>query len=347
MKTDVIFIGAGRRRGFTLVELLVVIAIIGILIALLLPAVQAAREAARRSQCSNNLKQVGLALHNYHDTYKTFPPGGLWERRTPWIAAPAGRNQRRGSLFLHLLPFVEQGPLYDSINKVNGHFDAQRPNGAGTKMIRANIVPGYICPSDNHDGLQGSNEMTGHAYTNYGANGGPMSQGGTGNGNCPCDMSAMNAFRPTTVLGTAQPWGPFHREGNRGYLTRMRDITDGTTNTLFVGEVRPACTSHLDRGWARPNAGQGLFRTTIPLNFDNCRPASQANVLFPGGGGYGSPTCMANCNWRTEFGFHSLHPGGCQFVIGDASVRFLSETIDMANYNLLGCHKDGQPVTLP
>lgn len=346
MKPKVIFIGGGRRRAFTLVELLVVIAIIGILIALLLPAVQAAREAARRSQCSNNMKQIGLALHNYHDTYKTFPPGGLWERRTPWASSPAGRNQRRGQIFLHILPFVEQGPLFDSINKVNGHYDEQRPQGAGTPMVRTNIIPAYICPSDNHPGGRGDLDNNGYAFVNYGANGGPMTQNGSGAPSCQCDMSAMNAFIPA---GLTAMRGPFHREGNvTGRITRMRDITDGTSNTLFVGEVRPACTNHTyQRGWARPNAGQGLFRTTIPINFDNCRNASQANALFPGGGGYSHPTCMANCNWRTEFGFHSLHPGGCQFVIGDASVRFLSETVDMTNYNLLGCHNDGQPATLP
>ena len=101
------------RKAFTLVELLVVIAIIGILIALLLPAVQAAREAARRSQCTNNLKQIGIALHNYHDTFKVFPPGGLWYTNS---TGNANWVRNRGSMLLHILPFVEQQSLYDAFD---------------------------------------------------------------------------------------------------------------------------------------------------------------------------------------------------------------------------------------
>ncbi len=327
----------GKRVAFTLVELLVVIAIIGILVALLLPAIQAAREAARRTQCNNNMKQIGIALHNYHDTFNTYPPAGLWERRTPWHGSPAGRNQRRGGIFLHLLPFVEQQQLFDSINLINGHYDAQRPEPGGPR-IRANIIDAYICPSDTHNGRR-SGAIHGYGLINYGANAGPLSQGGTGSPSCQCNMSSMNQYIP---IALTTPRGPFHREGNR-FICRNRDIVDGLSSTIFVGEIRPSCTNHSNsRGWARPNNGQGLFRTTIPINFDNCRTGGQADAIFGSG-----QRCYANCNWRTEFGFHSSHPGGAQFIMGDASVQFFSQDIDMFNFNRLGAREDGQVANVP
>jgi len=133
-----------RRGVFTLVELLVVIAIIGVLVALLLPAVQAAREAARRTQCANNMKQLGLALHNYHDTMKWFPPGAVWETSTP-----ADDPRNRGSMFIRILPFVEQQSLYNLFD-FNKNTDVQRMTSSATsELLRGQIINVYICPSDN------------------------------------------------------------------------------------------------------------------------------------------------------------------------------------------------------
>src|SRR5687767_10434986 len=130
------------RLGFTLVELLVVIAIIGVLVALLLPAVQAARESARRMQCANNLKQIGLALVNYHDTNKWFPPGAVWRSST------AGDNDNRGSFFVRILPFVEQQSLYNLFD-FNKNTDDQRLTSASTsELLRGQVIASYICPSD-------------------------------------------------------------------------------------------------------------------------------------------------------------------------------------------------------
>ena len=143
------------RTGFTLVELLVVIAIIGILIALLLPAVQAAREAARRSQCTNNLKQIGLALQNYHDTFKTFPPVSIFGQ-----AGPYPQRAYHHTWCTAILPFMEQQPLYDSV-------DLRLPAwGASKQAIVGTVVPAFLCPSDLELGMDPS-QTHGIAITNY------------------------------------------------------------------------------------------------------------------------------------------------------------------------------------
>src|SRR5690606_640264 len=125
------------RRGFTLVELLVVIAIIGILVAMLLPAVQAAREAARRSQCKNNLKQIGLAVFTYEDTFKCLPPGGIW--------SSSSGAAKKGSALVRLLPFIEQKPLYDAIDFNKKNVDGALMPGT-TEKVASQLIPTYICP---------------------------------------------------------------------------------------------------------------------------------------------------------------------------------------------------------
>ena len=136
-----------RRVAFTLVELLVVIAIIGILIALLLPAVQAAREAARRSQCTNNLKQLGLALHNYHDTFKKLPPT---IHDQPWDWGTTSPTQK-GSWLVRLLPFVEQQSIWDCLD-FNGNTEHNSVTASG-QPVHEIVISGFICPSDDHDGV--------------------------------------------------------------------------------------------------------------------------------------------------------------------------------------------------
>ncbi|PHS08824.1 MAG: prepilin-type cleavage/methylation domain-containing protein [Blastopirellula sp.] len=335
------------RRGFTLVELLVVIAIIGILIALLLPAVQQAREAARRIQCSNNLKQLGLALHNYHITFKKFPPGGLWaldDPQTPGVGSP---NPERGSALVHLLPQIEQNNLYDSIafTSTTNIGEQWSDSPANTIMVRENVVDAFLCPSDTHNrGLvPGATPALG-AF-NYGANYGPTFVGPTGNPSCSCSQGTkFNTFRPDVVkYGTNKhteinPAGPFTRRGNK-FTARMASIIDGLSNTIFFGEIRVGCSVHADEGWAHPNNGNGLFTTLIPINFDSC---AEDQASAPDSDG-----CFAKCSWNTEFGFKSRHPGGAQVLLGDGSVHFIPETIDHTVYQLLGQRDDGLPVQLP
>ncbi len=226
-----------RTRGFTLIELLVVIAIIAILIALLLPAVQQAREAARRTQCKNNLKQLGIALHNYHDTFNCFPPAHI--RTQSAVPANGTLTGWRGfSVHSMLLPYIEQAPLYSSID-FNTYFDGS----AGNNTARRTPLQAFRCPSDSP--FKASVEI--------------------GNNNYPACMGP-NFGQYVTPVGVRN--GMF----NFDVTTRMRDIVDGTTNTIAFGEqligdndntsYRPATLSVASRSPA----------TQLVRLPQNCRP---------------------------------------------------------------------------
>ncbi len=287
-----------KRRGFTLVELLVVIAIIGILVGLLLPAVQAAREAARRMQCSNNLKQTGLAMHNYHDTHKKFPPGGINEIN----------NGNRLAWTVFLLPFIEQTNLYNQ-------FNFNLPNYTGVNQ-NPTITPvqSYLCPSNrnkfNQNGTvpgTGEHPAAGFAYTThyYGIMGpkgiNPAVPGGT------TQYSWVDVVVSGVSHGGYSDTGILYRNSK----TRMGDITDGTSNTMIVGEISFE-TANCYRGWARGISGNtsgGCKNAPAGINIQ----AYSAN----------------NFN---DVSFGSQHTGGAQFAVSDGSVRFVSQTIDMATY---------------
>lgn len=303
---------AGSRRAFTLVELLVVIAVIGLLIALLLPAVQAAREASRRVQCSSNLKQIGVALANYEDTFKTFPPGAIWD--------PAN-NISRGSALVHILPFVEQVQLFQAFNFNALVTDNELLPGT-TTLIASTPVSVYRCPSDDGPAFYWDN-LAVHTYA--------ASRGPTDvfvNVNCPCP----NAWQALSMAPLDDPLnfaGPFTRVGS---TIRPADVTDGLSNTIFFGEVRPRCSQHAQNGWANTNDGNGYCTTLIPINFDSCNDNSP-------------DPCHRTCNWTTEVGFKSAHPNGAQFLLGDGSGRFIAESIDHpVIYQALGGKRDGRMV---
>jgi prepilin-type N-terminal cleavage/methylation domain-containing protein len=298
-------------RGFTLVELLVVIAIIGVLIGLLLPAVQAAREAARRMSCSNNLKQIGLAIHNFESANSRLPPGAVWHPT----------NEKRGSIFVYLLPFMEQGQLFS-------HFDLRTNNTDGSvfsgteELLGATVLPILICPSDSHE-----TRYFGLAAHNYSASRGPTSV--YENDECFCqhpwvDLATAPLDHPRNFAG------PFTRVGSR---IRLAEVTDGLSHTIFFGEVRPKCSEHARNGWATSNNGNGYCTTLVPINFDTCNDLA----VDP---------CRRSCNWNTEVGFKSTHAGGSQFLLGDGSVQFLSETIDHSIYQALGGKQDGIIVSI-
>ncbi len=306
-------------RAFTLIELLVVIAIIGILVGLLLPAVQAARESARRAQCTNNLKQIGLALANYEGTLQTYPPGAFW-------AYYPDNNPIKGSILLHILPFMEQQALYDQFNFSLFNLETQTTPRSFLDLA-GTIVPAYICPSDNH-----MKKLNKQALSNYGASRGPTRVETNPTSPCshPYDSYAMNSYSDDT----SNIPGVFTRVGVvRGVATRAAKVTDGLSNTIFFAEERPNCSIHFSQGWARSNNGNGYCTTIIPINYNSCDKTGL------------KPPCNRYDNWNTEVGAKSLHPGGAMFLFGDGAVHFLTNTIDHQMYQYLGAKADGHAVS--
>ncbi|MBL8809874.1 MAG: DUF1559 domain-containing protein [Planctomycetaceae bacterium] len=316
-----------RKSGFTLIELLVVIAIIAILVALLLPAVQQAREAARRTQCKNNLHQLGIALHNYHDVFNKFPPGSFWNN------VNGGRTYQQGSLLTHLLPYVEQSNMFNQIPFNSPPAPSYNVNDAtlpdGRLMRQVFFVPGFVCPSDTA-GNRFNNVST---VQNYAGSKGASNAGSPTGGNpaqsptCP-DKYLGYRMGDTHASGVS---GPFHRNGRSD---SMKDCPDGLSNTIYIGEVRPECSNHMRQGWLQANNGQGMASTIYPINLNTCVEAANTG-------------CNWVNNWTDEFGFRSRHTGGAQFLLGDGAVRFISENIDHTTYNRLGAKADGQVVTVP
>ncbi len=345
------------RKGFTLVELLVVIAIIGILVGLLLPAVQAAREAARRMQCSNNLKQIGLAMHNYESAYKSLPPGSAFYGGPNGgyyqVASPnerfAGNRYQRASMNALILPFIEQANLFNTMEGMRFPTNEARvpdPNNpAGGELYRGLRLSHLICPSDTNPGRNAN--VRGRASriqpSNY-----QTCEGPTHVNNSPtCACPLLSEFNKLEVPGSNhnKPAGCFSRRGgipptgasgNPGFICTFGAISDGTSNTILVGEIIADWSNHARNGWSHANR-HGIV-TQIPINWRTEYPNLAAALAA------GKTGCEARCNWNTEVGFKSRHTGGAQFVLGDGSVQFLSQNIDMIMYQRLGNRADGEVV---
>lgn len=323
------------RRGFTLVELLVVIAIIGILVALLLPAVQAAREAARRMSCSNNLKQLALALHNYHDTYKTFPPDAIWLGNPRGTQSAAG-DQRNFTWITLLLPFIEQGPLHDQIDFRIPGYNQQVPSTGGiTVPLQSITIESLQCPSD----TEWQDPPHGFAPTSYAGNAGwdrhrrfwrdqrragvftlmdPVTLGdikdGTSNTIAIAEVTKSGYCWSNRTRSSCYAGGPASRwQGGSGFL-RINN-----SRVVRTALVASAPWEH-DHGWIQ-DAGKGNLRradgTDGPIwhpNWD--RPYIAAPVFYD--------HYAMNVNWPSA---GSLHPGGAMFALADGSSRFIAETI--------------------
>jgi prepilin-type N-terminal cleavage/methylation domain-containing protein/prepilin-type processing-associated H-X9-DG protein len=297
------------RHGFTLVELLVVIAIIGVLIALLLPAVQAAREAARRAQCTNNLKQLGLAIHNYHDTHKTLP---MNNRPEPYGTYP-GYN---GFSWIAMsLPYFEQGTLYDQLDFRLPLTDSTVSNN---RALVEEPIETLLCPSDPTTAVR-NDVATWWAHPAAGAT------VGTGPVGVTCYKGFMGQGwdnRPPNAL--------FERSTDRP--VRFRDILDGTTNVLATGERSPSY-SH----WAAWSAANGVWATTdyrINQIRELCPTPSTTAAPCPAWNAGGVRYCTV-----------SFHPGGINAGYADGSVDFLSETMDLTVFRQIGHHADGLPTS--
>ncbi len=316
---------SSRRQNdaFTLVELLVVIAIIGILVALLLPAVQAAREAARRMSCGNNQKQLGLAVHNYHDTYKTFPPDAIWHGNARGTQSDANTVKNYTWITL-ILPFIEQSPLHDQINfslPALREFNRIQVAGAPAREL---MLPALLCPSDPE--IAGAPH--GFGITSYAG-----SQGWDGHRRKRGDSQRAAAFS-------------FYD------ATKVRDITDGTSNTIMLAEVTLRGGGGPAQRWAGGSGHKRQGRGTVSRsafvapaawhgwNHSWVRAEQKGSVNRADGssGPIWHPTWRAPYVMTPVFYTHwapntewpssgSFHPGGHQATLCDASVRFIPDTI--------------------
>jgi len=323
----------GRSAGFTLVELLVVIASIGILVGLLLPAVQAAREAARRMSCSNNLKQYGLGLQNYHDVYKAFPSAGA-----NWGNPQIGWQ-------VQILPQMEQGPLFNQLNMNIAAWDTiiptqQDPN----RRARLIQVPYARCPSD---GYIGDTNWAQASYCgNLGSQRTPSADGACNTWFTPETTSAtaynydsLGVADHGNTLSSGQISGMFGRLGTK---INMASVQDGTSSTIIVGEILPECHDHTAGWWHYNGMGNAHASTSVPLNTMTTCAISQVQAQQRG---YPNPQCFPKSNWNYSWGFRSNHTGGAQFVFVDGSVHFVAQTIDYMTYQYLGGRSDKHTVT--
>jgi prepilin-type N-terminal cleavage/methylation domain-containing protein/prepilin-type processing-associated H-X9-DG protein len=326
-----------RSSGFTLIELLVVIAIIGILIALLLPAVQKIREAAARMQCSNNLKQLALACHNYHDAEGHFPVNSLiTDQQNNWVSP-------NWSWLARSLPYIEQGNMYQQAGiptqRLDGGAPIKNPPTNPTQIVVATQVKTFLCPSD--DSSQGPRTDRANlvgmlvGVTNYkgvaGANWGYYRNAQLANdsGRPPNIATDARWINPSTINGSYNGLndgdGIFFRADYR-IKRRIADITDGTSNTFMIGEDIPSKNIHC--AWPFANTATGTC-------------AIAPNGKRPNG------TEFTIGDWPNVYSFRSRHLGGLQFAYADGSVHFINDSIPLTVYRAMATISGGEVVTAP
>lgn len=314
-----------QRRGFTLIELLVVIGVIAILIGLLLPAVQKVREAAARATCTNNLKQMGVALHAYHDTNKRLPPSRISDLHGTWAVL--------------ILPFLEQDAVYKAWDLDNIYY-FQSPTA------RLAQIPVYFCPSrrtidtDPTSSIKGDEDDENGNPVGLANVPGALGDYAVSNGSDNCDGADCIGSNPLEhyygihngafCSDYAQDFTPLPK-------ISFKSVLDGLSNTIFIGE-KHVLLGHFGEGkflvYVPSGQDGSIYNGDYPMNF--CRPA-----------GPSYPIAQSPLDDNVDAGFGSYHPGICQFLFGDGSVHALSNQTDPEIMGLLANIADGRPVQAP
>jgi prepilin-type N-terminal cleavage/methylation domain-containing protein/prepilin-type processing-associated H-X9-DG protein len=339
-----VLIPRAARRAFTLIELLVVIAIIAILIGLLLPAVQKVREAAARAKCENNIKQVGLAMHNYHDQIGALPPAvQIINPGAPGMTNVLSAYRTPGfgpNWLVFILPHLEQGPLYSQYSADIVAFVASGGSNQNWRNLRNVKIPSLLCPSDSGQDTQFALNGGNWARGNYAANAG---------GGFICysiGSSGQDGYRGGVV---GVNWG-----------AKLTDITDGTSNTVLINEIRIGLNAQDRRGvWAMGVGGSSL---TGAVGFGDCAAPNDANEysddiedcnqvrVAMGLGNSGLGKLAMGCsndnlpnnwpNWQADA--RSRHTGGVNACMGDGSVRFVRDSVNPTAWHWANCRNDSQ-----
>jgi len=329
------------RRGFTLIELLVVIAIIAILIGLLLPAVQKIREAANRMKCSNNMKQLGLAAHNYNDTYGTLPPSVLIATQ---FVGWNDENNFGPTCFVLLLPFMEQDNLYRPITQSVANYQAwvnNTPGGSNDQSwkttvingiaFRSTKVPTYLCPSEPNATTLGNRTLGSWARGSYGACSGPGDPNTSANGN---DGTYTDVGTPNVAGGGVMCIN---------YGSAVAAIPDGSSNTIMFNHLRAGPAANDMRGcWAFGMVG-GSY-TANNARGDCYTPNDTGCCSDDVRGCNDRPDIAMGC-WSGDYGqgqARAAHSGGVNATMGDGSVRFVRNSINQRTWWLMQARADGQ-----